>query len=198
MRSYFATDAKTIEHFKKLRKVELHKKGATSNLILHDEAATRLEAVRDELPAGSMPDTTVGWPRGTPRCTPRAASTTSTTSASPSTSTPPRRRTSPISPEGPDPARHRRAGLAERRVEEGEYADMAKGTEQRAPMAEPDPKSELGKQLAKVESEAKAASERSEAFRTSIDAKALLDLRTKRRSNRAAWAQGRTTRRWPR
>ena len=92
MLSYFATDAETIEHFKKLRKVELRKKGTPSNLILHDEAATRLEAVRDELPAGSMPDTTVGWPRDC-RCTAARASTTSTTWASPSTSTPPRRRT---------------------------------------------------------------------------------------------------------
>jgi hypothetical protein len=60
--------------------------------------------------------------------------------------------------------------------------------EQRAPMADPDPKSELGKRLAKVESEAQAASDRSEAFRTSIDASALLDLRTKRRKDKAAWA----------
>ena len=189
MRSYFATDAETIEHFKKLRKVELRKKGTPSNLILHDEAATRLEAVRDELPAGSMPDTTVGWPRGTPSLHGRAGlynlhdlgfavdfNATETPNL-----TDVRQKDLILLVTG---------GQAWQSGgwREGEYADMAKRTEQRAPMAEPDPKSDLGKQLAKVESEAKAASERSEAFRTSIDAKALLDLRTKRRSNKAAWA----------
>ncbi len=189
MRSYFATDAETIEHFKKLRKVELRKKGTPSNLILHDEAATRLEAVRDELPAGSMPDTTIGWPRGTPSLHGRAGlynlhdlgfavdfNATETPNL-----TDVRQKDLILLVTG---------GQAWQSGgwREGEYADMAKRTEQRAPMAEPDPKSDLGKQLAKVESEAKAASERSEAFRTSIDAKALLDLRTKRRANQAAWA----------
>jgi len=189
MRSYFATDAETIEHFKKLRRVELHKKGSPTNLILHDEAATRLEAVRDELPAGSMPSTDIGWPRGTPSLHGRAGlynlhdlgfavdfNATETPNL-----TDVRQKDLILLVTG---GQAWQAGG----WREGEYAEMAKRTEQRAPMAEPDPKSDLGKQLAKVESEAKAASERSEAFRTSIDAKALLDLRTKRRKDKAAWA----------
>ena len=189
MRSYFATDAETIEHFKKFRRVELRKKGTPTKLILHDEAATRLEAVRDELPAGSMPSTDIGWPRGTPSLHGRAGlynlhdlgfavdfNATETPNL-----TDVRQKDLILLVTGGQAWQN--GGWVE-----GEYADMAKRTEQRSVMADPDPKSELGKKLAKVESEAKAASARSEAFRTSVDATALLDLRAKRRKNAAAWA----------
>jgi hypothetical protein len=188
MRAYFATDAETIEHFKKLRKVELHKKGKPTNLILHEEAATRLEAVRDELPAGSMPASDIGWPRGAPSLHGRAGiwnlhdlgfavdfNATETPNL-----TDVRQKDLILLVTG---GQAWQAGG----WTEGEYADMAKRTEERSVMADPDPKSELGKRLAKVESEAKAASERSEKFRTSVDATALLDLRSKRRKNPAAW-----------
>src|SRR6516162_3387443 len=64
MRTYFAPDAETIEHFKKLRRVQLHTRGEDTNLIMHEEAGLRLEAIRDELPEGSMPTTDIGWPLG--------------------------------------------------------------------------------------------------------------------------------------
>ena len=50
MRPYFGSDDRTIEHFKGIRRVFLHDAHTPSELWLHDEAATRLEAVRDELP----------------------------------------------------------------------------------------------------------------------------------------------------
>jgi hypothetical protein len=93
MRSYFATDAETIEHFKKLRRVELRKKGTPTKLILHEEAAVRLEAVRDELPAARCPAPRSAGHAARRRCTAGRGSGTSTTSDSPSTSTRPRRRT---------------------------------------------------------------------------------------------------------
>ena len=61
MRAYFGDDAKTIAHFKRLRKVK--RGGRETGLILHDEAATRLEAVEQELGTANMPSTDVGWPR---------------------------------------------------------------------------------------------------------------------------------------
>ena len=140
MRSYFATDAETIEHFKKLRRVELRKKGTPTNLILHDEAATRLEAVRDEMPAGTMPVTDIGWPRGTPSLHGRAGlynlhdlgfavdfNATETPNL-----TDVRQKDLILLVTG---------GQAWQSGgwREGEYADMAKHTEQRAPMADPDP-----------------------------------------------------------
>jgi hypothetical protein len=63
MRPYFGSDNRTIEHFKGIRRVLLHDAHTPSDLWLHDEAATRLEAVRDELPPGSMPMSSTGWPR---------------------------------------------------------------------------------------------------------------------------------------
>ena len=60
MRPYFGTDEKTIAHFAKLRQAKV--KGATT--WLHDEAATRLEAVQAELGLEHMPASGgVGWPR---------------------------------------------------------------------------------------------------------------------------------------
>jgi hypothetical protein len=60
MRAYFGTDEKTIDHFAKLRKANV--KGATT--WLHDEAATRLEAVQAEITEANMPSSGgVGWPR---------------------------------------------------------------------------------------------------------------------------------------
>ena len=61
MRSYFGGDERTIAHFKGLRRVK--QKGKDSELILHDEAASRLEAVEQELGPDNTPTTSVGWPR---------------------------------------------------------------------------------------------------------------------------------------
>jgi hypothetical protein len=186
MRSYFRTDAETIEHFKNLRRVELHRKGQPTNLILHDEAATRLEAVRDELPAGTMPNTDIGWPPGNPSLHGRASignlhdlGLAADFNAA----------------ELPNLTDWRQKDLIYLITggqawqgaawTEGKYAEMIKYTEQRSRMAEPAPDSDLGKTLAKVETEAQAASERSEAFRSSIDTQALLDLRTKRRADKS-------------
>jgi len=66
---------------------------------------------------------------------------------------------------------------------------MITHVEQLKPMADPDPTSDLGTKLKKVETEAQAASDRSEAFRASVDVKALLDLRAKRRKDKAAWSK---------
>lgn len=189
MRSYFATDAETIEHFKKLRRVELRKKGTPTNLILHEEAAVRLEAVRDELPAGAMPSTEIGWPRGTPSLHGRAGiwnlhdigfAVDFNATETPNLTDVRQKDLIKIVTGG---QAWQAGGWTE-----GDYADMIKHTEQRAPMADPAATSDLGKKLAKVETEAQAASDRSEAFRSSVDSKALLDLRTKRRKDKAAWA----------
>jgi hypothetical protein len=56
-------------------------------------------------------------------------------------------------------------------------------------MADPDPHSALGTKLASVEREAQGASERSEAFRESVDTQALLKLRAKRGKDKDAWSQ---------
>jgi Domain of unknown function (DUF4157) len=61
MRAYFGTDDKTVDHFAKLQKANV--KGAPT--ILHEEAATRLEAVQAEIGEANMPSSGgVGWPRG--------------------------------------------------------------------------------------------------------------------------------------
>lgn len=60
MRAYFGTDDKTVAHFADMRPAKV--KGATT--WLHNEAATRLEAVQAELGADNMPTSGgVGWPR---------------------------------------------------------------------------------------------------------------------------------------
>jgi hypothetical protein len=60
MRAYFGSDTKTLDHFAKIRKANV--KGATT--WLHDEAATRLEAVQAEIGEARMPSSGgVGWPR---------------------------------------------------------------------------------------------------------------------------------------
>src|SRR3954452_19688746 len=187
MRSYFATDAETIEHFKKLRRVELRKKGTPTSLILHEEAAVRLEAVRDELPAGAMPSTDIGWPRGAPSLHGRAGiwnlhdigfAVDFNATETPNLTDVRQKDLIKIVTGG---QAWQAGGWTE-----GDYADTIKHTEQRAPMADPAATSDLGKKLAKVETEAQAASDRSEAFRSSVDSKALLDLRTKRRKDKAA------------
>lgn len=59
MRAYFGTDENTVAHFAGMRRANV--KGATT--WLHDEAATRLEAVQAEL-GEAMPNSGgVGWPR---------------------------------------------------------------------------------------------------------------------------------------
>ena len=190
MRSYFATDAETVEHFKKLRPVQLHTRGVDTGLIMHEEAALRLEAVRDELPAGSMPSTDGGWPRSD-----HVSLHTQATIANlhdlglavdfnayetPNVEDQRLRdlvlfvTKGPVWQEGPST--------------QGKYADMITHTEERSVMPDPSPSSALGKKLEKVATEAQAASDRSEQFRASVDVKALLDLRTKRRANKAAWS----------
>ena len=154
MRAYFGDDAKTIAHFKRLRKVKRGEQGDGADPPRRGghaagggarRAARRHDAQHGHrLAARHAVAARPGGPLQPPR--PRL-----------------RRRLQRDrdaepdgrAPEGPDPARDRRAGLAERRVEGGRVRGGAKHTEQRAPMADPDPKSELGKQLAKVESEAK-------------------------------------------
>lgn len=189
MRSYFATDGEIIEHFKKLRPVELHKKGVATSLILHDEAATRLEAVRDEMPAGAMPSSDVGWPRGEPSLHGRAGvwnlhdlgfavdfNATETPNLT--------------NVRQQDLVLFVTGGQAWQRGPwtEGSYSDLAKHTAERAPMADPDPSSDLGKKIEKAASEAQAASDRSEAFRSSVDTQKLLELRANRREHRADWS----------
>src|SRR5262249_25529406 len=61
MRHYFGSDKRTLQHFKGIRRVKF-KKGS-DKLLLHDEAATRIEMVQEELPPEEMPHTSVGWPR---------------------------------------------------------------------------------------------------------------------------------------
>jgi hypothetical protein len=189
MRAYFATDAETIAHFKRLRRVELVTKGVPVDLILHDEAATRLEAVRDELPAGTMPRTTVGWPRGQPSLHERAGiwNLHDLGLAVDFNAT-----------ETPNLTDWRQKDLIllvtggqawqSGAWTEGDYAEMIKHTEERAPMADPAATSDLGKKIAKAASEAQAASNRSEAFRASVDTHKLLELRARRRQNPAAWS----------
>jgi hypothetical protein len=59
-RAWFGTDEKTLDHFEKLRVVNV--KGART--ILHEEAAKRLEAVQAEIGQANMPSSGgVGWPR---------------------------------------------------------------------------------------------------------------------------------------
>ena len=188
MRSYFATDAETIEHFKQLRRVELHKKGAPTDLILHEQAAARLEAVRDELPAGAMPSTDIGWPRGEPSLHGRAGiwNLHDIGLAVDFNAT-----------ETPNLTDWRQKDLIylitggqawqSGAWTEGDYAEMSKHRQERVPTPDPAPSSDAGKTLTKVESEAQAASERSEAFRSSIDTPSLLELRARRRDDKAAW-----------
>jgi hypothetical protein len=190
MRTYFATDAETIEHFKKLRRVQLHTKGKDTNLIMHEEAAVRLEAIRDELPEGSMPATEGGWPRGDVSLHTQATianlhdlglAVDFNAYETPNVEDQNLRDLilfvthGPVWQEGPST--------------QGKYADMITHVEQRRPMADPDPKSDLGRKLEKVGTEAQAAADRSEAFRASVDVKALLDLRAKRRKDKAAWSK---------
>lgn len=59
MRAYFGTDENTVAHFAGMRKANV--KGATT--WLHDEAATRLEAVQAELGEAMPTSGGVGWPR---------------------------------------------------------------------------------------------------------------------------------------
>jgi hypothetical protein len=170
MRAYFGDDAKTIAHFKRLRKVK--RGGKETGLILHDEAATRLEAVEAEIGTANMPSTDVGWPRS--ECTLGGLQQLSNLHnlgfAVDFNAT-----------ELPHIKSSRDLDLIRLvtgKVEmetggtwhtTGDYDAMAAKTEQRAVMEDPDPASKLGQLLAKVESETTAISERSERFRHSLD-----------------------------
>jgi len=60
MRSYFGNDENTINHFARIRRVDVR----GSKLLLHEEAANRLEAVQKEIGVKNMPKSGgVGWPR---------------------------------------------------------------------------------------------------------------------------------------
>lgn len=63
MRPFFGSDRATIDHFARFRVAAV--KGAQT--VLHDEAATRLEAVQAEIGQTRMPSSGgVGWPRSEP------------------------------------------------------------------------------------------------------------------------------------
>jgi hypothetical protein len=55
MRPYFGSDKATIAHFSKIRQVE-----GQHNLMLHDDLATKLEAVQDRMGPGNYPQSTAG------------------------------------------------------------------------------------------------------------------------------------------
>ena len=171
MRSYFGTDDRTIAHFRQLRPVR--HRGKDTPLIMHEEAASRLEAVEQELGPDKMPDATVGWPRG--RCsladTQRIDNLHNIGFAVDLNAT-----------ETPNLKSTRLRELVElvtgkvemstdlRKYTTGKYDDMAKKNEkQRNPMAVPDPSSELGELLEHIEKDVQDASDRSELFRHSLD-----------------------------
>jgi len=176
MRHYFGTDERTLRHFKGIRKVKLAGTSDKHPLLLHDEAATRLEKVQEELGAANTPRTTVGWPR-------------SETSLGGEQTVgnlhnmgfavdfnayeTPHLKSEPLrdlltTVTGSTPEINSGAGW----YTQGGYDEMmAGGAEQRDVMPEPDPESKLGKLLVKVEEETTRAYERSEKFRASLDTK---------------------------
>ena len=173
MRPYFGSDDRTIEHFKRIRRVFLQRPSKKSNLFMHDEAATRLEAVRDELPAGSMPSSEIGWPRSA--CSlgaigsignlhnlgmavdfnatemPHLSSTRDLDLV--------RLLTGGVHLDVPEMWTRR----------QGAYDEMIKRTAERGAMADPDPASDEGKFIAKTVQAAQDASDRSERFKHSLD-----------------------------
>jgi hypothetical protein len=179
MRGYFGTDDRTVDHFKNLRKVNLQSAGKKSDLVMHDEAAARLEAVRDELAAlptpQSMPSTTVGWPRsahslgghgniGNLHNFGMAVDFNATEAPNLS------------SDRDTDLVRLMTGGVGMHVPEmwtrrQGNYDDMAKRTAERGQMADPDPTSAEGKFLDAATVAAQDEADRSEKFRHSLDVK---------------------------
>ncbi len=179
MRGYFGTDDRTVDHFKNLRKVNLQSAGKKSELIMHDQAAARLEAVRDELAAlptpQVMPSTTVGWPRSAHSLgghgnignlhnfgmavdfnateAPNLSSDRDTDLV--------RLMTGSVGMHVPEMWTRR----------QGNYDDMAARTAEREQMADPDPTSAEGKFLDAVTAAAQDEADRSEKFRHSLDVK---------------------------
>ena len=150
-------------------------------LITHDEAATRIEAVQQELGTENMPTSSTGWPRSehqlsgsvnlsdlhqlgfavdfnayeTPMLDKDVALRDLVQIV---TGAPPQLRA--------DAAWHT----------QGHYdAKMAGDVAQKSVMPEPDPKSRLAEQLAKVDAESDKAYARSEQFRHSLDVPATKD-----------------------
>jgi hypothetical protein len=173
MRPFFGSDDRTIEHFKRIRRVFLHSASKKSNLFMHDEAATRLEAVRDELPDGWMPDSTIGWPRaahslgaigsiGNLHNLGMAVDFNATEMPHLSSALDldlVRLVTGGVHLEVPEMWTRR----------QGAYDEMIKRTAERGAMADPDPASDEGKFLAKTVQAAQDASDRSERFKHSLD-----------------------------
>jgi hypothetical protein len=173
MRPFFGSDDRTIEHFKRIRRVFLQSPTKKSNLFMHDEAAARLEAVRDELPAGTMPSSEIGWPRSA--CSlgaigsignlhnlgmavdfnatemPHLSSTRDLDLV--------RLVTGGVHLDLPEMWTRR----------QGAYDEMIKRTAERGAMADPDPSSDEGKFLAKTVEVAQDASDRSEKLKHSLD-----------------------------
>ena len=56
MRPWFGSDEATAAHFEGVRQVR-----GQSDLILHEDAAKRLEAVQEKLGKDAYPKSTVGW-----------------------------------------------------------------------------------------------------------------------------------------
>ena len=175
MRPFFGSDDRTIEHFKRLRRVFLQSPSKKSNLFMHDEAAARLEAVRDELPAGSMPSSEIGWPRSA--CSLGAIGSIGNlhnlgmavdfnATEMPHLS----------SARELDLVRLVTGGVHLDLPEmwtrrQGAYDEMIKRNAERGAMADPDPTSDEGKFIAKTVQAAQDASDRSERFRHSLDVK---------------------------
>ena len=172
MRPFFGSDDRTVEHFKRLRRVFL-RAGVKSDLFMHDEAATRLEAVRDEIAPQPMPISEIGWPRaehslgtiaslGNPHNLGMAVDFNSTEMPHLS------------STRDLDLVRLISGGV-ELAVPEmwtrraGDYDTMIQRTAERGHMDDPDPAGAEGKFLAKTVDEAQKLATRSESFRHSLD-----------------------------
>ena len=173
MRPFFGSDDRTIEHFKRIRRVFLQSPSKKSNLFMHDEAAARLEAVRDELPAGSMPSSEIGWPRaahslgaigsiGNLHNMGMAVDFNATEMPHLSSAREldlVRLVTGGVHLDLPEMWTRR----------QGAYDEMIKRTAERGAMPDPDPTSDEGKFLAKTVQVAQDASDRSERFKHSLD-----------------------------
>jgi hypothetical protein len=184
MRSYFGSDERIIAHFKQLRHVK--QKGTESELILHDEAARRFEAVGQELGPEYTPTTKVGWPRaecslGGTREGDRGLFDLHTIGFAVdfnATEMPHFKADLRLKDLVRLVTSRLELPLNLREQAMGDYEDMVKKhAEQRGVMADPDPTSKLGQLIADVEEAAQDASYRSEVFRSSVDAKEMADLR---------------------
>lgn len=174
MRHYFGTDERTLQHFKSIRKVKLKGTSDKYPLLLHDEAATRLEKVVEELGAENAPTSTVGWPRA--ESTLGGEQTIGNLhnigfAVDFNAYETPHLKSEPLRDlltvvTGSTPEINTGAGW----YSEGKYDEMkAGGAAQRDVMPEPEATSKLGKLLAKVEEETNKAYQRSEQFRASLD-----------------------------